>query len=190
MFSFDFRKTSAWDYQRHLLRPWHTVTVTLHLDHDYVPCGPRLRWFWAIVPFDVDRDYAMWATITVKHKMRPTSQRNPGPHHNGISGPHPMESPAHIDRNTHKAQKIERLRLTFPSSRSIFFGEPSELNQTRFVWMEFSPNLDSRSPRSFRKRSASARCWKPKTRSSAYRTAITSPCAHCLRHLSNQRSKT
>jgi len=100
MFSFDFRKTSAWDYQRHLLRPWPTVTVTLHLDHDYVPCGPRLRWFWAIVPFDVDRDYAMWATITVKHKMRPTSQRNPGPHHNGISGPHPMESPAHIDRNT------------------------------------------------------------------------------------------
>jgi len=103
MFSFDFRKTSAWDYQRHLLRPWPTVTVTLHLDHDYVPCGPRLRWFWAIVPFDVDRDYAMWATITVKHKMRPTSQRNPGPHHNGISGPHPMESPAHIDRNTQVA---------------------------------------------------------------------------------------
>ncbi|MDR5729496.1 MAG: hypothetical protein RB191_18940, partial [Terriglobia bacterium] len=46
------------------------------------------------------RDYAMWATITVKHKMRPTSERNPGPHHTGISGPHPMESPAHIDRNT------------------------------------------------------------------------------------------
>ena len=106
MFSFDFRKTSAWDYQRHLLRPWPTVTVTLHLYHDYVPCGPRLRWFWAIVPFDVDRDYAMWATITVKHKMRPTSQRNPGPHHNGISGPHPMESPAHIDRNTQAAAGV------------------------------------------------------------------------------------
>ena len=38
-----------------------------------------------------------------------------------------------------KAQKIERLRLIFPSSRSIFFGEPPELNQTRFVWMEFQP---------------------------------------------------
>jgi len=31
-----------------------------------------------IVPFDVGRDYAMWATITVKQKMRPTSERNPG----------------------------------------------------------------------------------------------------------------
>ncbi|MHB2006959.1 MAG: hypothetical protein ACYCOX_02805, partial [Acidobacteriaceae bacterium] len=39
--------------------------------------------------------------ITVKQKLRPTSQRNSGPHHTGISGPHPMESPAHIDRNTH-----------------------------------------------------------------------------------------
>jgi hypothetical protein len=42
----------------------------------------------------------MWATITVKQKMRPTSQRNPGPRHTGISGSHPMESPAYIDRNT------------------------------------------------------------------------------------------
>ena len=70
--------------------------------HRYVACGPRLRWFWAIVPFHVGRDYAMWATITVKQKMRPTSERNPGPHHTGISSPHPMESPAHIDRNTHQ----------------------------------------------------------------------------------------
>lgn len=34
---------------------------------------------WAIVPFDVGHDYAMWATIMVKRKMRPTSQRNCGP---------------------------------------------------------------------------------------------------------------
>src|SRR6266568_119391 len=40
-----------------------------------------------------------------------------------------------------EAQKIERLRLTFPSSRSIFFGEPPELNQTRFVWMKFQSEL-------------------------------------------------
>ena len=59
-----------------------------------------LRSMWAIVPFDVGRDYAMWASITVKQKMRPTSQRNPGPHHTGISGPLPMESLAHMDRNT------------------------------------------------------------------------------------------
>jgi hypothetical protein len=55
---------------------------------------------WATVPFDVGRDYAMWASITVKQKMRPTSQRNPGPHHTGISGPLPTESLAHMDRNT------------------------------------------------------------------------------------------
>jgi hypothetical protein len=99
MFSFDFRKTSAWDYQRRLLRPRPTsplrsmwATTTVLLGHRSIRCGPRLR--------HVGRDYAMWATITVKHKMRPTSQRNPGPHHTGICGPHPMESPAHIDRNT------------------------------------------------------------------------------------------
>ncbi|MHB8304276.1 MAG: hypothetical protein ACYDC6_15915, partial [Acidobacteriaceae bacterium] len=45
--------------------------------HRYVASGPRLRCFWAIVPFDVGRDYAMWAAITVKQKLRPTSQRNP-----------------------------------------------------------------------------------------------------------------
>ena len=55
---------------------------------------------WAIVPFDVGRDYAMWASITLKQKMRPTSQRSRGPHHTGISGPLPMESLAHLDRNT------------------------------------------------------------------------------------------
>ena len=60
------------DYQRRLLRVW--------------PTSP-LRYVWATIPFDVGRDYAMWATITVKQKMRPTSQRNPGPHHTGISGP-------------------------------------------------------------------------------------------------------
>jgi hypothetical protein len=32
--------------------------------------------------------------------MQPTSQPNRGPHHTGISGPLPMESPAHLDRNT------------------------------------------------------------------------------------------
>ena len=46
------------------------------------------------------RDYAAWATITVKQEMRPTSQPNRGLHHTGMSGPLPMESPAHLDRNT------------------------------------------------------------------------------------------
>jgi len=30
--------------------------------------------------FHVGRDYAMWATITAKQKMRPTSERKHGPH--------------------------------------------------------------------------------------------------------------
>ena len=51
MFSFDFRKTSAWHYQRRLLRPGPTVTVTFHMG----------------------RNYAMWDMITVKQQMRPTS---------------------------------------------------------------------------------------------------------------------
>jgi hypothetical protein len=37
------------------------------------------------------RDYAMWATITVKQKMRPTSHRNQWPTSNGITGPHRPE---------------------------------------------------------------------------------------------------
>jgi hypothetical protein len=37
------------------------------------------------IPVDVGRDYAMWATITVKQKC--------GPHHTGISGA--------LHRNTH-----------------------------------------------------------------------------------------
>src|SRR6266568_3239189 len=50
-----------------------------------------------------------------------------------------------------EAQKIERLRFAFPSSRSIFFGEPPELNQTRFVWMEFQPELRQPFPKVFQK---------------------------------------
>jgi hypothetical protein len=96
MFSFHFRKTSAWDYQRRLLRPW--------------PTSP-LRSMWAAITVLLGRDYAMWATITVKHKMRPTSERNPGPHHTGICGPHPMESPAHIDRNTHRDTQTVTLHM-------------------------------------------------------------------------------
>ena len=39
---------------------------------------------------------AMWAPITVKQQILPTSNR--------IRCPHRMESPAHIDRNTHLPQ--------------------------------------------------------------------------------------
>jgi hypothetical protein len=43
-----------------------------------------LRFIWATVPFDVGTDYAMWAPITVKQQMVPTSQRNRLPTSTGI----------------------------------------------------------------------------------------------------------
>jgi len=67
---------------------------------------------WATITFDVGRDYAMWATITVKQKMRPTSQPNRGPHHTVICGPHPMESPAHLDRNTQTGHNLLQTQET------------------------------------------------------------------------------
>ena len=60
------------------------------------------------VPFHVGTDYAMWALITVNLKMLPTSQRNRCPHHSGFRCPHPMESPAHIDRNPPGAAQLIR----------------------------------------------------------------------------------
>ena len=67
----------------------------------------------------------MWATITVKHKMRPTSERNPGPHHTGISGPHPMESPAHIDRNTQHGFKTHDDKGREVVSHFVMFNYPN-----------------------------------------------------------------
>ena len=49
--------------------------------------------------------------MTVKQEMRPTSQPIRGPHHTGMSGPLPMESPAHLDRNTHSPRQIPDLAL-------------------------------------------------------------------------------
>jgi transposase len=72
MFSFQFRKTSAEDYQRRLPRTRHR--------NRYVSCGHRLRCMWAAVPFNVGTDYAMWALITVNPIFMPTSQRNRCPH--------------------------------------------------------------------------------------------------------------
>jgi hypothetical protein len=53
---------------------------------------------WALVPFHVGTDYGMWALITVKPQMLPTSQRN--------GCPHQTESGAHIDRNTHMLANV------------------------------------------------------------------------------------
>ena len=73
--------------------------ITLHLGHRSFPCGPRLH---------------RRATITVKQKMRPSSQPNCSPHHTGISGPDPMESPAHLDWNTHLATEFGAAHLEKP----------------------------------------------------------------------------
>ena len=77
MFSFAFRKTSAEDYQRRSANPART--------HRYAPCGHPLRCLWAAVPFHVGTDYAMWALITVKPGILPTSQRNRCPHQSVFS---------------------------------------------------------------------------------------------------------
>jgi serine/threonine-protein kinase HipA len=79
MFSFDSRKTSAEDYQRRLPPP--------------CPRAPlRFIWapitlMWAVIPFHVGTVYAMWAPITVKPKILPTSRRNRCPHHS-VFGAH------------------------------------------------------------------------------------------------------
>jgi hypothetical protein len=57
----------------------------LHLGHDYVPCGPRLRCFWAIVPFDVGSDYGERKNAAhIRTESRPTSHRNQWPTSNGM----------------------------------------------------------------------------------------------------------
>jgi hypothetical protein len=43
--------------------------------------------------------------------------------------------------NVRKAQEVERLRLAFPSSRSVLLGRTPKLDQAHFVRMEFQPEL-------------------------------------------------
>jgi hypothetical protein len=70
MFSFDFRKTPAWDYQRPLLRLNPRNTVPFHVGTQF---------------------HSMWAPITVKQQMLPTSERN--------RCPHQTKTGAHIEWN-------------------------------------------------------------------------------------------
>ena len=46
-----------------------------------------------------------------------------------------------------EAEKVERFRLTFPSSLPVRFGRPPELNPARFVGMEFQPKLSQTFPK-------------------------------------------
>jgi hypothetical protein len=98
MFSFDFRKTSAWDYQRRMLRPWPTsplrsmwAAITVLLGHRSIRCGPRLR--------HVGHDYGETKNAAhIRTESRPTSHRNQWPTSNGITGPHRPEYAATLPR--------------------------------------------------------------------------------------------
>jgi len=93
MFSFDFRKTPAWDYQRRSLPPLPTDTVPLHLGTCSVRCGHRLR--------HVGTDYGKSENAAhITTELLPTSNRNWCPLR--------MESGAHIDRNTQLAEFSEK----------------------------------------------------------------------------------
>src|SRR6266567_8762027 len=91
MLSFAFRKTSAEDYQRRPANPWPPTPlrsmwapITLLVGSRSIPCGHGLR--------HVGTDYGQSdfpAHITTE--SLPTSER--------FRCPHPLESPAHIDRN-------------------------------------------------------------------------------------------
>jgi hypothetical protein len=54
------------------------------------------------IPFDVGRDYAMWATITLQPKMRTASQRIPKPLR--------TESPDHFQWNQWTTSTVIRIR--------------------------------------------------------------------------------
>jgi hypothetical protein len=116
MFSFDFRKTSAPDYQRRLLRPWPTsplrcmwAAVTVLLGHRSIRCGPRLR--------HVGHDYGETKNAAhIRAESRPTSHRNQWPTSNGITGPHrpeyavyfepdPLEDDPQIENVSHYRSK-------------------------------------------------------------------------------------
>ena len=91
MFSFDFRKTSAWDYQRRLLRPWPTsplrcmwAAITVVPGHRSIRCGPGLR--------HVGHDYGETKNAAhITTESRPTSHRNQWLTSNGITGLHRPE---------------------------------------------------------------------------------------------------
>ena len=127
MFSFDFRKTSAWDYQRRPLQPQPTDTFTFHLGYRSVRCGHRLR--------HVGTDYGKTANAAhITTECLPTSNR--------IRCPHRMESPAHIDRNTHLPEDyraVQPCRVCFSFQSAVarmpcsarLWGIPMIFQQTK-----------------------------------------------------------
>jgi hypothetical protein len=122
MFSFDFRKTSAWDYQRRLLRPWPTSPLrsmwaanTVLLGHRSIRCGPRLR--------HVGHDYGETKNAAhIRTESRPTSHRNLWPTSNGITGPHrPEYAPAVPGR-----EPYTRVDAFLPEKSGAIYGGTSD----------------------------------------------------------------
>ena len=65
--------------------------------------------------------------------------------------PHREPPVSVLPADVRESQKVERLRLTFPSSFPVLFGKPPELNPARFVWMEFQPKLPQPFPKILQK---------------------------------------
>jgi hypothetical protein len=88
---------------------------------------------WAPITFDVGSDYAMWAPITVKQQMLPTSHRN--------RCPHQTETGAHIEWNhlptstgirSHPEQQVtNKYRYFFDLARSEQIGVTLEKGENR-----------------------------------------------------------
>ncbi len=65
--------------------------------------------------------------------------------------PHGVRPFPVLPANVRKAQKIERLRLSFSSLLPVSFGIPSELDPARLVWVEFQPKLPQPLPEQLQK---------------------------------------
>jgi hypothetical protein len=62
---------------------------------------------WSTVPFHVGRDSGKWSTIPVTTKNADRFPTESWTTSNGITGPLPVESPDHLDRNP-QSQKFVR----------------------------------------------------------------------------------
>src|SRR6266700_640346 len=133
MLSFAFRKTSAEDYQRRPANPWPPTPlrsmwapITLLVGSRSIPCGHGLR--------HVGTDYGQSdfpAHITTV--SLPTSER--------FRCPHPLESPAHIDRNPQIGTQLRTFlgsgrvldrsiyRIAFSSDASFYRPVPHAIVQ-------------------------------------------------------------
>src|SRR5712691_3853217 len=97
--------------------------------------------------------------------------------------PHHREPPIAplLPADVREAEEVERLRLPLPGASPVLGRERPEFQQARLLGVQLQAELGE--PRSSaRNRSASARCWNPTMKSSAYRTTMMSPCACVFRH--------